>query len=105
MKNFKIKKENKIKLYEGIRKDGDYISPSYINIKNPKYLEMDNMYYSGLIISNYLREHDELILKKLIDYNINIRISMFYEKQDTYKTIKDLTYHIRECGCRIKRGK
>lgn len=55
------------------------------------------MFYSGIIISNYFREQDDLILKKLIDCNININISMFYEKQDTYKTIKDLTYHIRKC--------
>ena len=35
-----------------------------------------------------------MILKSLIDTNININISIFYEKKDTYKIIKDLTYNI-----------
>ena len=52
------------------------------------------MYYSGLLIVNYLREQDDLILKNIIDSNINLYISMYYEKQDTYKVIKDLTYNI-----------
>lgn len=35
-----------------------------------------------------------MILKSLIDTNININISIFYEKKDPYKIIKDLTYNI-----------
>ena len=31
-----------------------------------------------------------------------MNISIFYEKQDTYKTIKDLTYHIGNVGAEIK---
>ena len=72
----------------------NYISPAYINTENPKYLEIDNMYYSGLMIVNYLRENEELLLKNLIDTDINMNISIFYEKQDKYKTLKDLTYNI-----------
>ena len=60
------------------------------------------MYFSGLIISNYNREYQELILKNLIDSNINMNISIFYEKQDTIKTIRDLTYHIGNVGVEIK---
>ena len=78
----------------GIFTKKDYLSPSYINLSNPKYIEIDGMYYSGLLIVNYLREQDDLILKSIIDSNTNIYISMFYEKQDTYKVIKDLTYNI-----------
>ena len=33
---------------------------------NPKYLEIDNIFYSTLIIINYNREHDDLILKDII---------------------------------------
>ena len=61
---------------------------------NPKYLEIDNIFYSTLIIINYNREHDDLILKDIIDSNISI----IYEKQNTYKVIKDLTYHIGNVG-------
>ena len=79
----------------------DKISPSYINLKNPKYIEVDNMYYAGLIVTNYYREQEELILKSIIETNINMNISIFYEKQDTYSTIKDLTYHIGNVGVDI----
>ena len=65
---------------------------------NPKYIEIDNTYYSGLILINYFREQTDLILKTIIDTNINLNISIFYEKQDTYKTIRDLTYHIGNVG-------
>lgn len=65
---------------------------------NPKYLEIDNVFYSTLIIINYNREQDDLILKDIVDFNINLNISMIYEKQNTYKVIKDLTYHIGNVG-------
>ncbi len=60
------------------------------------------MFYSGIIIVNYYREQTELLLKSLIEANINMNISIFYEKQDTYKTIKDLTYHIGNVGVDLK---
>ena len=56
------------------------------------------MFYSSLLITNYNREQSEIILKKIIDTNIDLNISIFYEKQDTYKTIKDLTYNIGNIG-------
>ena len=65
---------------------------------HPKYLEIDNVFYSTLIIINYNREQDDLILKDIVDSNINLNISMIYEKQNTYKVIKDLTYHIGNVG-------
>lgn len=65
---------------------------------NPKYLEIDNVFYSTLIIINYNREQDEFNLKDIVDSNINLNISMIYEKQNTYKVIKDLTYHIGNVG-------
>ena len=60
------------------------------------------MYYAGLIVTNYYREQSEIILKSLVETNINMNISVFYEKQDQYKTIKDLTYHIGNVGLDIK---
>ena len=70
-------------------------------MQNPKYLEIDNMYYSGLLVVNYYREQEDLILKSLIETNVNMNISIFYEKQDQYKTIKNLTYHIGNVGTEI----
>ena len=44
---------------------------------NPKYIEIDNIYFSTLIIINYNREHSYLILKDIIDTNLNINILFF----------------------------
>ena len=71
-------------------------------MQNPKYIEIDNLYYSSLLVVNYYREQTDLILKNLIETNINMNISIFYEKQDSYKTIKDLTYHIGNVGVEVK---
>ena len=90
------RKENNIswEIYEGAIKENDEIAPTYINLNNPKYIEINETYYSGIIISNYNREYENIILKDLINSNLNINISMFYEKKDTNKIIKELTYHI-----------
>ena len=101
----RIKKNNKnkdIEIYKGEIKEKDEILPTYINLQNPKYIEIDNLYYSGLIIVNYYREQTDIILKSLIETNINMNISIFYEKQDSYKAIKDLTYHIGNVGVELK---
>ena len=71
-------------------------------MQNPKFIEIDNLYYSGLIVVNYYREQTDILLKTLIETNINMNISIFYEKQDSYKTIKDLTYHIGNVGVELK---
>ena len=65
-------------------------------------MEIEDTYYSSLIVINYEREQSDLLLKTLIDTNVKINISMFYEKQDLYKTIKDLTYYIGNSGVDIK---
>ena len=94
---------NKIKnFFSGIFSKKDLISPAYVNMQNPKYFEVDNLYYSSLIVVNYYREQTDLLLKNLIETNINMNISIFYEKQDSYKTIKDLTYHIGNVGVELK---
>ena len=80
----------------------DQIAPSYINLSNPKCIEIDSLFYSGLIVVNYYREQNDVLLKALLEANINMNISIFYEKQNQYKTIKDLTYHIGNVGVDIK---
>ena len=80
--------------YEGTTNINDEVAPAYINLKNPRYIEIDNIFYSGLIVVNYYREQNDILLKSILETNINMNLSIFYEKQDQYKTIKDLTYHI-----------
>ena len=94
--------KNKIK--EGFFTDKDFISPTYINLNNPKFLEIDDYFYSGIIIVNYNREYNDLILKSLIETNINMNISIFYEKCDTTKVLKELTYNIGSVGVELKQS-
>ena len=94
--------KNKLDFYSGTINEKDLIAPAYINLQNPKCIEIDNLYYGGLIVVNYYREQDDILLKSLIETNINMNISIFYEKQDQYKTIKDLTYHIGNVGVDIQ---
>ena len=96
------KKENKKEKIEGIFIQKDFLSPSYINLSNPKYIEIDNLFYSNLIITNYYHEQNDLLLKTILDSNINMNISIFYEKQNPYKIVKDLTYHIGNVGADLK---
>ena len=63
---------------------------------------MDGIYYSTLIITDYGRENIDLLLKNIIEINDDINISIFYEMQDKYKTIKELTYHIGNVGTDLK---
>ena len=89
-------------LKKGTINNNDIISPSYVNLSNPKYIEIDGTFFSSLIFVNYFREQNELILKNIIESNVNINISMYYEKQDTYKAIRELTYHIGNTGVDLK---
>ena len=104
IKNIFKKEKNEIKesnFYDGTTNVKDDIAPAYINLSNPKYIEIDNFFYGGLIVTNYYREQNDILLKTLLNTNINMNISIFYEKQDQYKTIKDLTYHIGNVGTDI----
>ena len=101
--NKKIKEIEKNKI-DGIFSQKDFLSPSYINLTNPKYIEIDNLFYSNLIITNYYHEQNDLLLKTILDSNINMNISIFYEKQNPYKIVKDLTYNIGNVGADLKTG-
>ena len=93
------KSKNKIlEILEGSFLKRNEIYPTYIDLKNPKYIEIEDKYFSSLLIVNYYHEQNDLLLKNLIDTNINMNISMFYEKKDTYKMIRELTYHIGNTG-------
>lgn len=80
----------------------DEISPSFINLSNPKIIQIEDMFYSSLLCVNYQREQNELILKKLIEVNSNLNISIFYEKQDTNKVLREITYYIGNIGVEIE---
>ena len=93
----------KIENIGGIFNKKDYLSPSYINLNNPKFIEVDDIYYSGLLIVDYLREQNDLIYKNILETNENLYMSVFYEKQDSYKVIKDLTYNIGNTSVELEK--
>ena len=99
-----INKKEKNKIKEGFFDEKDFISPSYINLNNPRFLEIDDYFYSGITIVNYYREYNDLILKSLIETSINMNISVFYEKKETSKVIKELTYNIGNVGVELKQS-
>ena len=79
-KNKKIQKneiKNNLDFLNGSFTGTNHLAPSYINLVNPKYIEIDNNYYSSLLIINYFREQTDLILKSMIDTNIDVNISIF----------------------------
>ena len=52
---------------------------------------------------DYYREYSDIILKNIINSNINMNLSIFYEKTDRFKTIRDLTYHIANVGVDLEK--
>ena len=79
-----------IEKLEGIFTNKDYISPAYISLKNPKYVEIDGMYYTGIIFVNYNRENTELILKKIVEpANIEGLEIIYEENKLTINNAKD----------------
>ena len=97
-------KKVKVNFLQGAMTLKDKLAPSYINLSNPKYIEVEGKYYAGLLIVDYYREYSEIIFRNLINSNVNTNISIFYEKQDTFKTLKDLTYAIGNTGVDLKFG-
>lgn len=66
----------------------------YINLTNPQYIEIDKKYYSSLLIVNYSREFNELIFKNILESNEDILISIYLEKKNQYKIIKEISQNI-----------
>lgn len=55
---------------------------------------MDHKKYTGIFIIEYANEYTDLVLKKIISSKINSYISIFIEKKDKYKAIRDITNFI-----------
>ena len=44
------KNKQKLNFLEGTVSNNDFLAPSYINLSNPKYIEIDNVYFSSILI-------------------------------------------------------
>lgn len=80
----------------------DVIAPSYIDTRDPKHLVIDDMYISSLLVINYNRQQEAGWLDPLLSLDINADVSMFYERLNPAKAIRDITYHIGNTGAALK---
>ncbi|MBR6252464.1 MAG: hypothetical protein IKR04_01270 [Clostridia bacterium] len=80
----------------------DEVCSSFIDFKNPKLVEIDGIYFGSLIVINYSREMEALFLDKISSLDLDVQLSMFYEKKNSYEIIKELTYNIGNAGATIK---
>lgn len=114
---FLLQKKNKVQSNTLIQKDNeanskivangdfsiaDIIAPSSIDTRNPKYIFIDNMYISSLLVVNYNRQQEAGWLDPILSLDINADVSMFYEKQNPTKAIRELTFHIGNVGATLK---
>ena len=68
----------------------DNICSSYMDLSNPKYIIIDDLYFSSLIVINYSHEMEPLFLDRILSLDVNANLSMYYLKQNTYDVIKEL---------------
>ena len=83
-------------------KTKDKICSSYINFENPKHVDIDGLYFGSLIVINYSREMEPIFLDKIASLDLDIQLSIFYEKKNSYEIIKELTYNIGNTGATMK---
>ncbi len=84
--------------------DGEILSlyPNKIDTKNPNFLSIDNKFVGSIMVINYNKEMEETFLDRILSLEINLDLSMFYEKQNTSEIVKKLTYHIGNTGADLK---
>lgn len=84
---------------------GDNINEIYPNIidnTNFRYIKIDNIYSSSIIISNFPRYASFLQIIDSIPKKYSYDMSIFIRKQDNMKVLKDLTYYISSSASEIK---
>lgn len=102
-KNINVKKDRKNKIFKlGMIDWKDKILPSAIDFSNPGYFFMDGYFYSGLIIVNYPKETTNSWILPLLSLDFNMDLSIFYEKLDSSKVIREITYHIGDMSGALK---
>ena len=76
--------------------------PTYLDTTNPKFLLLDNMYVSSLLIINYNSDMEGGFLDNILYLGVDMQISIYYEKQSKDEVLKKITYHIGNTGEDIK---
>lgn len=102
-KSINVKKEKSFEIFKlGTIDWKDKILPSSIDFSNPGYFVMDGYFYSGLMIINYPKEMSNNWILPLLSLDFNMDLSIFYEKLDSSKVIREITYHIGDMSGALK---
>lgn len=75
--------------------------PSYIENIDFRYINVDNKYIASLIIKEYPQKSFFLDIIESIPKTFSYDISIFLQKQDIMKVLKDLTYYISSSSAEI----
>lgn len=75
--------------------------PSYVENIDFRYIKVDNKYIASLIIKDYPQKSFFLDIIDSIPKNFSYDISIFLQKQDIMKVLKDLTYYISSSSAEI----
>lgn len=78
------------------------LCPTIVDTTHPQYIMIEDTFVSTLFVNNYNSEMEGGFLYKLISSDIECITSVFYEKKNTYETIKDITGVIGNSGANIK---
>ncbi len=78
------------------------IYPGFIDGTNFRYLKIDSMYSSSILITNYPKYTSFLQIIESIPKSYLYDMSILIRKQDNMKVLKELTYYISSSGSEIK---
>lgn len=78
------------------------IYPGCIDNTDFRYVKIDNIYSSSILISNFPRYTTFLQIIESIPKKYSYDMSIFIKKQDNMKILKDLTYYISSSSSEIK---
>lgn len=67
-----------------------------IDTRNYQYIQNENKYIGTLIISNYNKEMECAFLDAIVSQDVDLQLSIFYEKKNQSEIIKKITYCIRK---------
>ena len=87
-------KKREGRIFDAFVAKSDVLLPDYMDLHNPKYIELDGVYSAGLMVVNYARKQEQGWILRLLELNFDADISMFYEKLEFNRVIRDLTYYI-----------
>lgn len=81
--------------------NGSGYIPSYIENTDFRYINVDNKYIASLVIKEYPQKSFFLDIIESIPKTFSYDISIFLQKQDIMKVLKDLTYYISSSSAEI----